>query len=58
MAKRRTKASVKIERFIELLKNRLELEKVILFGSWVKGKQKRWSDIDLAVISNHFEKMN
>jgi predicted nucleotidyltransferase len=58
MAKRGTKVSVKIERFVKLLKNRAEVEKVILFGSWVRGKQKRWSDIDLAVISNHFEKMN
>ena len=58
MAKRRTEASVKIERFITLLKNSAEVEKVILFGSWVRGKQKRWSDIDLAVISNRFEKMN
>ena len=58
MAKRRTEDSVKIERFIESLRNHLELDKVILFGSWAKGKQKRWSDIDLAVISNHFERMN
>ncbi len=58
MAKTRTKASVKIERFIKLLKNSAEVEKVILFGSRVRGKQKRWSDIDLAVISNRFEKMN
>ncbi len=58
MAKRRTKASAKIEKFTNLLKNKIELEKVLLFGSYVRGKQKRWSDIDLAVISNRFEKMN
>ena len=58
MAKRGTKASAKIEKFTNLLKNKIELEKVLLFGSYVRGKQKRWSDIDLAVISNRFEKMN
>jgi predicted nucleotidyltransferase len=58
MAKRRTAASVKIERFIELLKSQIELEKIILFGSWAKGEPNKWSDIDVAVISNHFAKMN
>jgi predicted nucleotidyltransferase len=58
MAKRRTKASVTIERFTDLLKNEIELEKVILFGSRARGKQKRWSDIDLAVISDFFRTMD
>lgn len=26
----------------------------ILFGSWAKGKQGEWSDIDLCVVSNIF----
>jgi predicted nucleotidyltransferase len=58
MAKRRTEASVKIERFTGLLKRKIELERVILFGSQVRGKQKRWSDIDLAVISDYFRTMD
>lgn len=49
---------MRIERFTDLLKDRIELEKVILFGSQVRGKQKRWSDIDLAVISDHFQTMD
>ena len=28
--------------------------KVLLFGSWAKGLQQEWSDIDLCVISNKF----
>jgi predicted nucleotidyltransferase len=58
MAKRRTEASAKIERFTDLLRNRIELERVILFGSHVRAKRKRWSDIDLAVISDHFHTMD
>lgn len=26
----------------------------ILFGSWAKGKEKEWSDIDLCVVSEKF----
>lgn len=58
MAKRREKASVKIDRFINILKDNIDIEKVIIFGSFVRGDQRRWSDIDLAVISDNFEKMN
>ena len=58
MAKRRTEFTVKIERFIEILKNQFEVDKVILFGSRAKGKQNRWSDIDVAIISDNFANMN
>ncbi len=58
MAKRRDKASVKIDRFINILKDNIDIERVILFGSLVRGEQSRWSDIDLAVISDNFRKMN
>jgi len=57
MAKRRDKTSIKIEKFINILKDNIEVEKIILFGSFVRGKQKRWSDIDLAVISDNFKRM-
>lgn len=49
---------MKIKSFINLLKDNIEIEKVILFGSFVKGEQKKWSDVDLAIISDDFEKMN
>ncbi|KPL04419.1 MAG: hypothetical protein AMJ90_00915 [candidate division Zixibacteria bacterium SM23_73_2] len=58
MAKKRDKALIKIEKFITILKDNIDIEKVILFGSVIRGKQKRWSDIDLAVISDDFKKMN
>jgi predicted nucleotidyltransferase len=58
MAKRRTKAEIKIERFLALLKEDCKIDMVILFGSCVRGKQKRWSDIDLAIISDDFREMS
>jgi predicted nucleotidyltransferase len=58
MVKRRDKVSVKIDRFINILKGNIDIEKVILFGSSIKGDQRRWSDIDLAVVSDNFRKMD
>ncbi|MCK4997016.1 nucleotidyltransferase domain-containing protein [Candidatus Pacearchaeota archaeon] len=43
-----------IKNFKNKIKN-IKLDKVILFGSYSKGTQKRGSDIDLLVISNDFE---
>jgi predicted nucleotidyltransferase len=39
-----------LKRWIEVLKNEYNPEKVILFGSFVNGKVRRWSDIDLVII--------
>ena len=36
----------------------IRVERVILFGSFAKGKPKKDSDIDLIVISNDFKKLN
>ncbi len=58
MAERRDKALIKIEKFITVLKDNINIEKVILFGSIARGKQKKWSDVDLAVISDDFKKMS
>ena len=30
------------------------LKKAILFGSYVRNKQRKWSDIDLALVANEF----
>jgi predicted nucleotidyltransferase len=38
----------------ELQKERLPIERVFLFGSHAKGKARRWSDIDVCVISPKF----
>ena len=56
----RKKFSKKIETAIEnylniLKKDKLPIKKVILFGSFAKGKQKRWSDVDICVVSSRFK---
>jgi predicted nucleotidyltransferase len=40
----------------KLIQNNIPLKKLIIFGSWAKGKQKEDSDIDVAVISDKFAK--
>ena len=39
-----------------LEKNGVEVEKIILFGSYAKGTAKPWSDLDLCVVSKSFGK--
>ena len=33
----------------------IALKRVILFGSYASGKQHKWSDIDVALVSDEFE---
>ena len=58
MDKKRIPKKVKkeIERYVNILKeDNLPIKKVILFGSFAKGRQHEWSDIDLCVISTEFK---
>ncbi len=41
-----------LKRWIEILKIKYKPEKIILFGSFAKGKVHEWSDIDLIIIKN------
>jgi predicted nucleotidyltransferase len=47
-----------VRRFIPRLEPEVHVEKVVLFGSYVNGKPDEWSDVDIAVISNDFSRMN
>lgn len=50
-------AKKEINNFVHLLqKEQIKISQVILFGSFAKGKQKDYSDIDLAVVSPNFGK--
>ena len=50
-----TNLKEEIKKFVDLLqKEEIEISQVILFGSFAKGKQKEYSDIDLAVVSPDF----
>lgn len=58
MAKKRISKKVKkeIEEYIKILKaDKLPISEVILFGSYAKGKQNKWSDIDLCIVSPKFK---
>ena len=43
-----------IEGFIRKLADEIPVEEVILFGSYARGNAKKYSDIDLAIISYWF----
>lgn len=47
-----------LAQFIKETKKRIPVEKVILFGSHAVGTPKKYSDIDIAVISPNFSGMN
>lgn len=55
MAAKRNSIMNSIEKYIlELQKNNILMEKVILFGSYTKGDFNECSDIDIALISSSF----
>jgi len=47
-----------LAQFIKETRKRIPVEKVILFGSHALGSPKKYSDIDIAVISPKFSGMN
>jgi predicted nucleotidyltransferase len=55
--KKRLKQSeiIKIHKFVQLLKQQgISVSKVVLFGSYAKGKANPDSDIDVAIVSTQF----
>lgn len=47
-----------IKQFIQALPKKINLDKIIVFGSYAQKKANKDSDIDLVLISNNFAKMN
>lgn len=47
-----------LAQFIKATKKQIPVQKVILFGSYANATSKKWSDIDIAVISSKFAGMN
>ncbi|MEA1883554.1 MAG: nucleotidyltransferase domain-containing protein [Thermotogota bacterium] len=47
-----------INDYIRKISKEIKIEKIILFGSHAKGTTHQYSDVDLAVFSNHFKKNN
>ena len=58
VAEERTSIIKNIRRFIAAASTRLDIKKAVLFGSHASGREREWSDIDLAVISDDFEGMS
>ena len=57
MVKKKIPEKIKkhIEKYIRLLKtDNLPIQRIFLFGSYAKGKQHKWSDVDLCIISSKF----
>lgn len=46
-----------IDDFIQRLRSGIQVEAVILYGSYAQGTPNEWSDFDLAIISPDFEGM-
>lgn len=47
-----------INEFVRALESDIEVERVILYGSYAHDSAHEWSDIDLAVLSPDFSKMS
>ena len=47
-----------VRRTIEYLRQRIRVRQAILFGSHARGDADEWSDVDLAVVSPDFARMN
>jgi len=46
-----------INEFVRALEPDIKVERVILYGSYMRGKAEEWSDIDVAVLSPTFAEM-
>ncbi|MGD8777420.1 MAG: nucleotidyltransferase domain-containing protein [Ignavibacteria bacterium] len=56
MAKIPDKIRAIIEKYISVLRdNNIPIKNAYLFGSYAKGNNNEWSDIDIALISDLFE---
>lgn len=58
MAKKQIRPEEVIRSYTKDLKNKIKIEKVILFGSAALGKMTKDSDIDLIILSKDFKKID
>jgi predicted nucleotidyltransferase len=58
MAKGKDKQLIyqEVQQYVALLKTRnIDVRQAYLFGSYIKGNADEWSDIDIALVMDHFE---
>lgn len=58
MARTETEIRRLIRSYVRALEPTIQVDRVILYGSYAHGKPHEWSDIDLAVISSDFANKN
>ena len=51
----KTEIDESIEEFVALLSKGIQVECIVLYGSYINGTPDEWSDFDVAVISPDFE---
>ena len=56
MPKKQTAIETSIKNYINALKQKIKIGKVVLYGSWAEGYPHEHSDIDLAIFSPDFGK--
>jgi len=56
MVKTKDELERKLKSFIELIVNSIQVEAVVLFGSYAGDNPKEYSDVDVAVFSSDFGK--
>jgi len=45
-----------VKKYVDEIRRKFDIKKVILYGSYSRGDQKEWSDIDVAVFLNEKKK--
>jgi uncharacterized protein len=50
----KTDVKKQVKEFIKDIKSKIHVNSAYLFGSYVTGKNNRYSDIDVAIVSNDF----
>ncbi len=58
MARKKNKVEISqlITETIKKITDYINIDEALLFGSYAKGNAHQWSDIDLAIVSNDFDK--
>lgn len=54
MVEKNDEIDAKVHQYIEILKKKYTILRVYIYGSFAKGTNHKWSDIDLAIISPDF----
>ena len=44
-----------VKKYVEIIRQKFDVNKVVLYGSYSRGNQTEWSDIDVAVFLNEKE---